>query len=174
MRDQGRPYHFTVTATTRPQRPTEESGVDYLFFTREEFNHMIQKSDLLEWAEVYGNLYGVPRSQVADALEARKDVFIKADVQGAATIRTLAADAVFIFLAPPTVDELRRRLHARLTESPEVLQRRLTTAESEMREASKFDYVVVNHNGRLDEAVEEIELIVERERRREPARRVVL
>ena len=174
MRERGAPYHFTVTATTRQRRTAERDGVDYIFVTREQFEGMIDSQGLLEWAEVYGNLYGVPRAQVAGALRDGRDVIVKPDVQGAATIRRLAPDAVFIFLAPPSSEELRRRLEERLTESPEVLKRRLKTAEAEMDEASKFDHVVVNHDGRLDEAVEEIEAIVARERRRVPPRRVSL
>ena len=174
MRETGRPYHFTVTATTRPRRAGERDGVDYIFVTRQGFDDMVDSSELLEWAWVYGNLYGVPKAQVRDALARGRDVMIKADVQGAATIRELAPEAVFIFLAPPDLDALTLRLSQRLTESPETLRTRLQTAEEEMTKASDFDHVVVNHNGRLDEAVREIEAVVERERARKPPRRVRL
>ena len=174
MRETGRPYHFTVTATTRPRRAGERDGVDYIFVTRQGFDDMVDSSELLEWAWVYGNLYGVPKAQVRDALARGRDVVIKADVQGAATIRELAPEAVFIFLAPPDLDALTLRLSQRLTESPETLRTRLQTAEEEMTKASDFDHVVVNHNGRLDEAVREIEAVVERERARKPPRRVRL
>ncbi len=174
MRETGRPYHFTVTATTRPRRPGERDGVDYIFVTRQGFDDMLDRSELLEWAWVYGNLYGVPKAQVRDALARGRDVMIKADVQGAVTIRELAPEAVFIFLAPPDLDALTLRLSQRLTESPETLRTRLQTAEEEMTKASDFDHVVVNHNGRLDEAVREIEAVVERERARKPPRRVQL
>ena len=166
MREQARPYHFTVTATTRARRPAERNGVDYVFVSREEFRRMIDEGDLLEWAEVYGNMYGVPRSQVVRALGEGKDVMIKADVQGAATIRRLAPDAVFIFLAPPSMEELASRLSLRMTESLEAFQLRLRTAQSEMDEASKFDYVVINHRDRINETVYEIETVVDRERRK--------
>ena len=174
MRETGRPYHFAVTATTRPRRAGERDGVDYIFVTRQGFDDMVDSSELLEWAWVYGNLYGVPKAQVRDALARGRDVMIKADVQGAATIRELAPEAVFIFLAPPDLDALTLRLSQRLTESPETLRTRLQTAEEEMTKASDFDHVVVNHNGRLDEAVREIEAVVERERARKPPRRVRL
>ena len=174
MRETGRPYHFSVTATTRPRRAGERDGVDYIFVTRQGFDDMVDSSELLEWAWVYGNLYGVPKAQVRDALARGRDVMIKADVQGAATIRELAPEAVFIFLAPPDLDALTLRLSQRLTESPETLRTRLQTAEEEMTKASDFDHVVVNHNGRLDEAVREIEAVVERERARKPPRRVRL
>ena len=170
MRDQRHPYHFTVTATTRPRRPNETDGLDYIFVSAEEFQRMIDAGELLEWAEVYGNMYGVPKSQVADALRDRRDVIIKADIQGAATIRRLAPDAVFIFLAAPSQEELARRLSLRMTESPEALRIRLETATAEMEEASRFDHVVVNRNGRLDDAISEIEEAVTTERERKPAK----
>ena len=174
MRELKKPYHFTVTATTRPQRPGERDGVDYIFVTPAAFRRMIERGELLEWAEVYSNLYGVPKAQVADALDGGQDVIIKADVQGAATIRRLAPEAVFIFLAPPNIQELERRLGQRMTESAEALKLRLKTAQQEMEEISRFDYVVVNHQDRLDDAVREIENIVARERSRRPPRRVSL
>ena len=174
MRELGKPYHFIVTATTRRQRESERDGTDYIFKTTEQFRRMIDQEELLEWAEVYGNLYGVPRSQIAEALSTGRDVIVKPDVQGAATIKRLAPDALPIFLAPPDMDELARRLTARMTESTEDLSLRLATAESEMQEADSFDYVVVNRRGNLDDAVEEIDRIVSKERHRTPPRRVSL
>jgi guanylate kinase len=174
MRQERKPYHFVVTATTRPIRPSECDGRDYIFVEEPAFREMIQAGDLLEWAEVYGNLYGVPRSQIVDEMSRGRDVIVKPDVQGAATIREQAPDALFIFLAPPTMQEMERRLRQRMTESPEALQRRLDTARQEMQEASKFDYVVVNHDGRMDDAVAEIEAIIDGERHRTPPRRVAL
>ena len=174
MRELGKPYHFTVTATTRPQRPSERQGVDYIFVTTEAFRRMVHEGELLEWAEVYGHLYGVPRAQVVEALNEGQDVFIKADVQGAKTIKKLSPEAIFIFLAPPSMEELARRLGQRMTESPEALRVRLSTAEAEMQEASDFDYVVENQEGRLDDAVEEIDRIATLERRRGPGRKVSL
>ncbi len=174
MKQLGRPYHFTVTSTTRFRRSRERDGVDYVFVGAEEFRGMIARGELLEWAEVYGNYYGVPKSQVVQALNSGRDVIIKADVQGAASIKRLAPDALFIFLAPPSRRELERRLSHRMTESPEALRLRLETAHREMEAASQFDHVVVNHKGRLDAAVEEIERIIERERNRCPRRKVEL
>ncbi|MCI0439414.1 MAG: guanylate kinase [Chloroflexi bacterium] len=174
MKELGRPYHFTVTSTTRPRRSNERDGVDYVFVSADEFRRMIARGELLEWAEVYGNYYGVPKSHVVQALDSGHDVIIKADVQGAASIKKLAPEALFIFLAPPSRKELERRLSHRMTESPEALRLRLETAEREMEAASQFDHVVVNHKGRLDAAVEEIERIIERERTRCPPRKIVL
>ncbi len=174
MRELDRPYHFTVTATTRPQRQGERDGVDYIFVSEPRFRHMIRDGQLLEWAEVYGNLYGVPKAQVTDALGNGRDAIIKADVQGASTIRKLAPEALLIFLAPLNEAELKRRLGARMTESPEALALRLETAKEEMQQASSFDYVVVNHEGLLDAAVREIDDIVVAEKVRTPPRRVSL
>lgn len=174
MKELGKPYHFTVTATTRAQRPAEQDGVDYLFMSCDEFRGMIGRNEFLEWAEVYGNLYGVPRDQVTGALSDGHDVLIKADVQGAATIRSLTPEALCIFLAPGTMKELEQRLRARLTESSEALETRLRTAQAEMEERARFDYTVVNRQDHLDEAVEAIEGIVEKERGRVPPRRARL
>jgi len=174
MRELGKPYYFTVTATTRPRRQGERDGIDYYFVDESEFRPMIDRGDLLEWAEVYGNLYGVPKAQVVEALDNGWDVIIKADVQGAATIRRLAPQAVFIFLAPPDLSELERRLSARMTESPRALQLRLETARAEMQESAKFDHVVVNPNDQLDSAVDAIDQIVAAERVKTPPRTVSL
>ena len=174
MKELGRPFYYTVTATTRRQRPGERDGVDYIFVTEEAFHLMVDDDELLEWAEVYGNLYGVPKGQVVDALERGQDVIIKADVQGAAFIRKLAPEAVSIFLAPGDREELVRRLAERMTESPDALRLRIKTAEAEMREASVFDHVVVNRDGRLDETVQEIESLVADEHMQTPHRRVSL
>ena len=174
MNEQGKSYHFTVTATTRPKRPAERDGVDYIFHSVETFKAMIERDELLEWAEVYGNLYGVPRAHVREALERGQDVIMRVDVQGAAAIKLLAPEAVFIFLRPSSVEDLSLRLERRMSETPEALRLRLRTAESEMERAGEFDHVVVNVDGRLDDTIREIEGIVELERRRSPSRRVVI
>ncbi len=170
MKELGKPYHFTVTATTRAQRPAEQDGVDYIFLSCDEFRAMIRRNEFLEWAEVYGNLYGVPRDQVTGAFSNGHDVLIKADVQGAATIRSLSPEALSIFLAPSSMKELEQRLRARLTESPQALETRLRTAKAEMEEGARFDYTVVNRQDHLDEAVEAIDRIVAKERTRVPPR----
>jgi len=174
LRETGRPYHFTVTATTRPMRPRERPGVDYYFHGPEEFQAMRERGEFLESACVYGHWYGVPRSQVREALGRGRDVFIKVDVQGAATIKSLAPQAVFIFLAPASLEELERRLRQRKTESAGDMERRIKTAREEMMRLPMFDYVVVNDNGQLDEAVSCIEAIVHAERCRVPPRLVRL
>ena len=156
----GRPYHFTVTATTRAMRPNERDGIDYIFLSREEFRHMIEQNDLLEWAEVYGNLYGVPKSQVNDALNRGQDVIMKIDVQGAATVKKLRPDALLIFLEPPDMKSLEERMRIRNTESEAELQTKLTTAFREMDEASWFDRRVVNQDDHLDDAISSIDRII--------------
>ena len=174
MRELDKPYHFTVTATTRAKRPGERDGGDYIFFTEQRFRQMIADDRFLEWAKVYGNYYGVPREQVASALDAGRDVIVKPDVQGAATIKKIVPEALLIFLAPPSDDEMKKRLYSRMTESAEELALRLETAKAEMEQAPNFDRIVVNHRGRLDDAVRDIEEIVAAEKRRVPPRRVSL
>ncbi|TAK33195.1 MAG: guanylate kinase [Chloroflexota bacterium] len=150
------PFHFTVTMTTRKQRALEVDGVDYHFVSKEFFEDRIPREYFLEWANVYGNLYGVPRDQVRAALSAGRDVLIKADVQGAATIKSLAPNAVFIFLAPPSMDDLVQRLKERKTETAADMARRIDTARDEMCRLPLFDYQVVNENDKLDLAVAHI------------------
>ena len=156
----GRPYHFTVTATTRAMRQGETDGIDYIFLSRDEFRRMIEQNGLLEWAEVYGNLYGVPKSQVNDALDRGQNVIMRIDVQGAATVSKLHPDAVLIFLEPPDMRSLEKRLRSRNTESEAEFEVKLTTAFREMDEASWFDHRVVNLDGLLDEAIAAIDRIV--------------
>lgn len=172
MRILGAPFHFTVTATTRPIRDNEKDGIDYIFVSRESFLGKRADHDFLESAEVYGNWYGVPKSQVANALQLGKDVLIKTDVQGAATIKRLAPQAILVFVAPPSIHELERRLRWRLTESEESLHRRLETARREMDELQAFDYVILNDH--LDEAIQQLNGIVTAEKCRVPPRVVRL
>ena len=163
MRQLGRGYHFTVTATTRPIRPGERDGVDYIFTSPDEFQRMIAEDGLLEWAEVYGNLYGVPKQQVTDALQHGQDVLLKVDVQGAATVSKLYPESVLIFLEPPDMETLDNRLRERGTENSEALRIKIETAREEMKAAAWFDYRVVNHDDMLDDAVRAIDRIVSRE-----------
>jgi guanylate kinase len=174
MKEQRLPYHFTVTATTRPRRATEQEGVDYFFLPQETFDRMAAQGAFLEQARVYGYSYGVPRAQVVGALKAGRDVIIKADVQGAATLKRLAPQGVFIFLVPPSLEELEVRLRGRGGDPPEDLQLRLRTAQAEMERLPLFDYLVVNHNGRLDEAASAVDAIIRAEKCRIPPREVSL
>jgi guanylate kinase len=172
MRQLDRPWHFVVTATTRPRRRSERNGIDYLFLDTEEFDHMREGEQFLECAEVYGNWYGVPKQQVKDALSRGKDVFVKLDIQGAETVRNAVKDALMIFLAPPSIEELERRLRFRKSESLESLRLRTKAARDEMKAMDDFEYRVVNHNRRLDLAAFCIDAIVTAEKCRIPPRRV--
>ena len=154
------PCYFVVTATTRPIRPGERDGVDYIFIERPDFQRMIAGGELLEWAEVYGNLYGVPKSQVADALARGQDVILKIDVQGARTVRGIFPETTLIFLEPPNEETLAARLSKRGTETGEALRVKLDAARAELADAAQYDYRVVNADGMLDAAVSEIEAIV--------------
>ncbi len=174
LREAGRPYHFTVTVTTRAKRNGEHDGMDYHFISARQFESMIANEELLEWANVFGNYYGVPKSQVMDAMARGQDVILKIDVQGAATVRSLVPDALFIFLAPPSGEELERRLRGRNTESDDALITRIEQARHELQEAEKFDYTVVHHTDATDEAALEIEDIIRRERHRVPPRKILL
>lgn len=168
------PLCYITTLTTRPQRDNEQDMVDYHFVSTEEYHKMLAENGFLESANVYGNWYGVPRTAVKEALDRGEDVIIKIDVQGAATIKKILPEAVFIFLAPPSIDELDARLTQRLTESPADLALRLKTAEEEMNQLSQFDYVVVNHSGEMEQTVSTIQAIITAEKHRVTPRRITL
>ena len=172
MSEMGFDYHFTVTATTRAPRPGEICGVNHFFLTRDRFLEMVDNSELLEWARVFGNFYGVPKEQVRQALTKGRHVLIRVDVQGARRLRTIVPEAVFIFVAPPSTESLRVRLLERGVNSAEDMDTRLRAADVEIREASMFDHVVVNEDDRQDEAVVKVREIIRRESMRCPPRRV--
>ena len=174
LRERQYPVHIVVTATTRAMRPTERDGADYVFLDEATFERKVADDGFLEWAMVYGNRYGVPKDQVSDALASGKDVIIKSDVQGAETMKRLNPEAVFVFVAPPSMEELERRLRDRRSEATGDLERRLETARQEMERLPMFDYVVVNENGAIDEAAEALEAIMRAERWRYPRRRLAL
>ena len=166
MRERMPECRFAVTATTRERRDDEVDGEHYFFYSEAAFRRMIADGELMEWAEVYGKLYGVPRRQIAEALESGVDVIVKTDVQGAATIKRIEPRALLVFLAPPEMDALPARLRRRRTESPDDFAVRMQTAEAEMLAAADFDRVVVNHDGRVDETVEAVRAIIAAERAR--------
>ncbi len=174
IRELGYSQHVVVTATTRTMRPTEKDGVDYMFLAQGDFDKKVADNEFLEWAEVYGNCYGVPKDQVREAISSGRDVIIKTDVQGAATIKKLNPQGVFVFLAPPSFEELAKRLRVRKTEDQIGLDRRLETARDEILQLPLFDYVVVNADGALDDAVAALESIIQAERWRYPRRTLEL
>ncbi len=167
-----RPWRFAVTATTRPRRESEEDGTDYIFLDTASFLDLRERNELLESAQVYGKWYGVPRGQVRDALWDNRDVFLKIDVQGAATIRKTVPGAVFIIMVPESLDALRDRLARRETEDAEELELRLQTARDELSRAGEFDYRVVNRDGELEQAVADIDAIIRAEKCRVTLREV--
>jgi len=169
-----RPFHYVVTATTRPRRAREKNGVDYHFLSQEEFQQMIDGGQLLEWARVYGNYYGVPKDEIARGLAKGMDVIVKVDVQGAATIKKLLPQAVFIFLLPPSMEELEKRLRQRSSESGADLALRLGRAKEEMESLPLFDYIVTSRQDELKAVVGQIDAIVAAEKCRVKPRVVEL
>jgi len=173
MRERGLPIAVPATMTTRPPREGEVDGVHHLFATREEFVRELSAGELLEHAEVYGNLYGVPRSQVRRALETGKHVMVRVDVQGAASLRKALPGALFLFLVPDNLDHLEAHLRERKSEDDASLQRRLAEAEAELAAAPLFDHVVRNVEGDLDATVDAAWAVIEHEAARadrEPVR----
>jgi len=172
MRKSRLPLHFVVTVTTRTRRRGETDGSDYHFISRSEFERMIDEGELLEWANVYGNYYGVPKKDLQQALGKGLDAVVKVDVQGSANIKRILPEAVFIFVAAPSISELKERLKQRKTESSIDLELRIKAAEEEMGSLPMFDYVIVNYEGELEKAVSEIEAIITAEKCRVRARSI--
>ncbi len=174
MQNRGLPFHFVVTATTRPKRPNEVHGVDYFFISHAEFAQMMEENELLEYAYVYNDYKGIPKAQVREALASGKDVIMRLDVQGAATIRRLCPEAILIFLTTRDENELVRRLKARQTETDENFNLRIAMARKELLRLKEFDYVVVNAEDCLDDTVTTIQSIVTTEHHRVHHRTVTL
>jgi guanylate kinase len=149
---------FSVSATTRKKREGEIEGRDYHFLSRDQFKQHAERGEFIEHAEVYGNMYGTLRAPMQQALAEGKLYLLEIDVQGALQLKALGEPGIYIFIAPPDFEELRRRLVKRNTETPEMLERRLHKAEDEYRERVKYDHVVVNDD--LDRAVTEIRAIM--------------
>jgi len=149
---------ISVSATTRMPRAGEVNGVNYYFINREEFLLKIDNDDFLEYAEVYGNFYGTPKSKVFEILEQGKDVILEIDIQGALKIKSAYPEGIFIFILPPSMEELKSRITNRGSETPESLKTRLEAAYDEISFASKYDYAVVNDT--VEEAVKKIESII--------------
>ena len=150
--------YFSVSATTRPPRPGEINGVHYHFTNVDEFRKMISEDAFLEYAEYVGNFYGTPRKYVDEAMAAGKDAILDIEIQGAAQVHTLRPEVVRIFIAPPSWEELERRLTARGTDSQEVIQSRLLRAKVELQTASSYDYLVINDT--VEQAVAEMAAIL--------------
>ena len=155
---------FSISATTRPKRPVEQDGVQYEFVTREDFERRRSAGSFLEWAEVHGHLYATPTRFVDEGVKAGRVVVLDVDVQGGASVRRARPDAVSVFIYPPSVDALRRRLLKRNTESPEVVERRLRDAPGELAQYREYDYLVINDD--LESALRRLVAIVDAERSR--------
>jgi len=155
---------FSVSATTRPPRPGELDGREYYFRERPDFEDMIDAGEMLEHAEVFGNLYGSPRAPVQEAIEAGRDVIFDIDWQGGQQVRnsTLSKDVVSIFILPPSIAELDRRLRARGQDSPDVIATRMAQSEAEISHWAEYDYVLVNED--IDETEEKLKTILTSER----------
>ncbi|HDN04873.1 MAG TPA: guanylate kinase [Chloroflexi bacterium] len=166
MKSRGLPFHFVITATTRSPRPDEKDGVDYFFLSQDEFARMIDEGELLEYAVVYQDYKGIPKSQVRKALASGKNVIMRIDVQGAETVRKLAKDALMIFLTPQNEEELITRLQNRNTEDNESLKLRIATTRQEYNKIDLFDYIVVNKDEQLSITVDMIEAIIKAEQQR--------
>jgi guanylate kinase len=174
MKERGLPFHFVVTATTRPKRANEVHGRDYWFVSKEEFARMINEDELIEHAIVYGDYKGIPKQQVREALGTGMDVIMRIDVQGAETVHKMAPDALMIFLTTDNEEELVHRLETRKTETVDSLAIRIATARKELKRVDAFDYVIVNHDFRLDETVDVIRAIIDAEHHRVKPRKVNL
>ena len=174
MKSRGLPFHFVITATTREPRPDEIDGVNYFFLSEDEFAKMIEEGELLEYAVVYQDYKGIPKSQVRKALASGRNVIMRIDVQGAETVRKLAEDALLIFLSPQNDEELINRLKSRKTETKESLKLRIATTRQEFKKIDLFDYIVVNKDDHLAETVDVIEAIIKAEQQRVNQREVKL
>lgn len=153
---------FSVSCTTRPKRPGEVDGEDYFFVNEEEFKKMIEKDEFLEWARVHGYLYGTPKKFVEDNVSKGKDVILDIDVQGALSVKKRVKEAVYIFIAPPSMEDLRKRLEKRKTEDREVMEKRLEDARWELQLIEEFDYLIINRD--LMEAINDLKSIMRSEK----------
>jgi guanylate kinase len=174
LQAQGADFFVVPSMTTRAPRPGESDGKPYYFVDQASFEHMVANDELLEHAKVHGYWYGQPRQPIRDNLQAGRDVLLKIDVQGAASVRRLIPQAVFIFLHPGSNEELAQRLQARQTETEEELQIRRADATKELAEQHWYDYLVFNRHGRLQEAVDDVRAIMRAEHRRVTPRQIIL
>lgn len=157
-------FYLSVSATTRDPRSGEIDGVNYHFITKEDFESRIASDGMLEYAEYCGNYYGTPQKEINEQLEAGKDVILEIEVQGALKVMELRPDALFVFVIPPSIEELRRRLRKRGTESEEVIEERVNRAVEEIKYAHKYDYIIVNNV--LEDAVNDFRTVVKAEKLR--------
>jgi len=153
------PYFLSISATTRKPREGEVNGREYYFHTREEFEHMIEQSELIEWAEYVGNYYGTPKQAVKDQLAEGKDVLLEIEMQGGMLVKKQFPDAMLVFVTPPSAEILKDRLTGRGTESAEEIERRLHRASEEADFMKQYDYILVNDS--LEAAVEDLHHLIQ-------------
>lgn len=156
--------HYSISVTSRPPRPAEQDGVDYHFVSVAEFERMLEAYELIEWAMVHDNYYGTPKRQIQERLDAGTDVIMDIDTVGARSIKKLYPQAASIFVLPPSLEELARRLVGRASDSDEVIKKRLNKARLEMAEIGDFEYFIVNDD--FEAAVRQVVSIIEAERSR--------
>lgn len=174
MKARNVPFHFVVTATNRDPRPEEVNGVDYFFVSTADFARMIEEDELLEFAIVYGDYKGVPKQQVREAFASGKDVVMRLDVQGAATIRQIAPEAVLVFLIADSEEDMVTRLYQRKTDAEDAIKLRVATARQELKRMDEFDYCVINPQDNVDAAVDRILSIIDAEHCRVIQRKIQL
>ena len=153
---------YSISATTRLPRPGEVDGKEYYFLSRDEFQAWIADGKFLEFADVYGNFYGTPLNKIEERLNRGEDILLEIDVQGALNVKRKCPDGIYIFLLPPSLEELKRRIEGRGTETPESLHRRLANAVAEIKIGLEYDYVIVNDS--VDNAAAQIKSILAAER----------
>ncbi len=158
----GESVKYSVSATTRKPRQGEEHGREYFFYSKEDFEKLREQNGFLEWAQVYDNYYGTPRAFVEDVLASGKDCILEIDPQGALQVRKATKDAVLVFIAPPSLEELRRRLTGRGTESAEEVEKRLSCAESELAYRDQYAYIIINDD--VEVAADKMEAIMKAEK----------
>lgn len=170
----GDEHHYVVTCTTRPPRRGEIDDISYHFLSVEAFDALRDAGGLLEANQVHGHWYGTPRAEVAGALAAGRDVILKIDVQGAQVVKERVADALLVFVVPPSLETLFQRLKSRATETADELELRQRNAAVELARQDDYDYVVVNETGQVERVAERIDAIIRLEKRKHPTRRIVL
>lgn len=149
---------LSISVTTRPPRPGEEHGINYIFTQPDEFEAMVAQNQLLEWAQVYDNYYGTPRQWVENKLANGEDVLLEIDIQGALQVKEKFPQCILIFVVPPSLNELQARLIGRGTDRSEVIAKRLNCVAGELQEIPKYDFIVVNDN--LEQAIEQVQAII--------------
>jgi guanylate kinase len=153
---------YSISVTTRQARPGEEDGVDYFFVSKDKFDNMIENGEFIEWAKVHGNYYGTPKGYVEEAIASGRDVILEIDIQGATQVKKEYKEGIFIFLAPPSLEELRSRIYKRDKDTEEAIEVRLENATEEMEQAEDYDYIIVNDE--VSKAFKKLKAIIIAER----------